>query len=128
MPQQGYYPDTAYYGTGRGSPEVKPTSENIPLQDRPGKDIEMDDHIYDAPRRRKNKKRKIGLGELGMIGADRQRIPWVVYVFTVIQVGVFIAEIVRNGMFPNHIHEYSCANTLSHSHVNWISHHDQASI
>lgn len=99
MSQQGYYPDTAYHGTGHASPEPRPITENIPLQNNAGKDLEMDDHIYDAPsRRRKSKKRKIGLGELGMFGADRQRIPWVVYFFTLVQVAVFIAEIVRNAM------------------------------
>jgi membrane associated rhomboid family serine protease len=102
MSNTGYYPDTAYHGTGGqgGSPEPRPITENIPLRNNNGKDqdLEMDDHIYDAPRRRSKKKRKIGLGELGMFGADRKRIPWVVYFFTTVQVAVFIAEIARNAI------------------------------
>ncbi|KAI9149200.1 rhomboid protein [Paramyrothecium foliicola] len=102
LSQPAYYPDTTYYGQGRGSPEARPPgTESIPLQDRAGKDADMEDHIYDAPvrpSRSKKKKRKFGLGELGMIGADRKRIPWVVYLFTTIQVAVFIAEIVRNAL------------------------------
>lgn len=63
----------------------------------------MNDHIYDAPagasgsKRRRKKDRKVGLGELGMFGADKKRIPWVVYIFSVAQVAFFIATIVRNG-------------------------------
>lgn len=60
----------------------------------------MNDHIYDAPGGRsgskKKKKKGVGLGELGMFGADKKRIPWVVYIFTLVQIGVFIGEIVRN--------------------------------
>lgn len=100
--QQNYYQDTGYYGHGTPSPLPTPTGD-IPLQDRPGKGGEMNDHIYDAsgaqapPRRSKNQK-KIQLGELGMFGAGKKRIPFVTYAFTIIQIAVFIAEIVKNGM------------------------------
>ncbi|KEY69771.1 hypothetical protein S7711_03750 [Stachybotrys chartarum IBT 7711] len=96
MSPQNAYPDTSYHGSRRDSrPNV---AEDIPLQDRP-KDPEQTDHIYDAPsRRRKSKKGKVRLGELGMMGSDKKRIPWVVYIFTVAQVGVFIGEVVRNGI------------------------------
>jgi hypothetical protein len=58
----------------------------------------MNDHIYDAPgRNRKGKKGKVRLGELGMLGANNKRIPWVVYIFSVVQIAVFIACIARNG-------------------------------
>lgn len=69
----------------------------IPLQDRSGKDAvsEMDDHVYDAAP--KKKKQGVKFGELGMFGAYGNRIPWVVYIFTVIQIGVFIGELVDNG-------------------------------
>lgn len=95
--QHGVYPDTAYYGN---APDSRPNiAEDIPLQDRQNKDAEMNDHIYDAPvgRRKKNKKDKVGLGQLGMLGADKKRIPWVVYILTVAQIGVFIGEIIKNG-------------------------------
>lgn len=59
----------------------------------------MNDHVYDAPGRpkKKGKKGKVRLGELGMIGSDKKRIPWVVYIFSAIQIAVFIAEVARMG-------------------------------
>lgn len=98
--QQNLYQDTGYYG-GAGR---TPGQEEIPLQDRPNKDVEMNDHVYDAPvgsggrSGKKSKKGKVRLGELGMMGSDKKRIPWIVYLFSLIQIGVFIAQIVRNGM------------------------------
>ncbi|KAL2212152.1 rhomboid-domain-containing protein [Sarocladium strictum] len=91
--QNPYY-DTSYQNQGG----ARPYNEDIPLQDRP-KDPETNDHIYDAagqPKRQKSN--KVRFGELGMFGADKKRIPWVVYALTVIQVAVFIGEIVRNGI------------------------------
>ncbi|KAG9255347.1 uncharacterized protein F5Z01DRAFT_722093 [Emericellopsis atlantica] len=103
MSQPGYYQqDTGYYGQGRGGPNHP---EDIPLQDHPGGksgDPEMlNDHVYDTPDgsgRRKKRKQKIALGQLGMIASDKKRIPWCVYVFTVAQIAVFIGEIVQNGI------------------------------
>jgi hypothetical protein len=98
--QQSLYPDSAYYNQGRASPESRPYgAEDIPLQDR-NKLGDMNDHVYDDPnglQSKRRKPRKVRLGELGMIGTDRKRIPWVVYIFSLIQVAVLIAEIVRNG-------------------------------
>lgn len=103
MSQNGYYnQDTGYYSHYNQQPPQQPGHgpEDIPLQDRPNKDAEMNDHIYDAPGghsgSKKKKKKGVGLGELGMFGADKKRIPWVVYIFTLVQIGVFIGEIVRN--------------------------------
>ena len=65
------------------------------------KDPEMQDHVYEAPQpqRKKSRKRKVRFGELGMLGSNNaKRIPWVVYLLTVIQVAVFIGEIVKNAM------------------------------
>ncbi|KAH6892102.1 hypothetical protein B0T10DRAFT_285231 [Thelonectria olida] len=107
--QQGYYyQDTSYNGGAAGgvasaSPHRQPSypQEDIPLQDR-NKDAEMNDHIYDAPgghgSRNRDKRGKVRLGELGMFGSDKKRIPWVVYIFTLAQVGVFIGEIARNAI------------------------------
>lgn len=118
MSQQGFYQqDTGYYGHGRPGA----SSQDIPLQDRPGDkhhdDPEMlNDHVYDAPggsRRRRHKKKKVQLGQLGMIGADKKRIPWVVYIFTVAQVGVFIGELIQNGRLLNELRAGSLfANTV----------------
>ncbi|RDA93491.1 hypothetical protein CP533_2668 [Ophiocordyceps camponoti-saundersi (nom. inval.)] len=102
----GLYQDTSYYGPG---PSPGPhMAESIPLQDHPAssKNDGVTDHVYDAlgpdgnarPPSRRRSKGKIRIGELGMFGANRKRIPWVVYFFTVIQVAVFVAEIVKNGI------------------------------
>lgn len=99
--QHGFYQDTSYHGGS--NPAHGQGQEAIPLQDRPGKDVdpEMNDHVYDAPgRNKKNKKGKVRLGELGMLGANNKRIPWVVYIFSVVQIAVFIACIARNGRCP----------------------------
>lgn len=116
MSQQGYYgnQDTAYYGQqqnyGQGAyGQSRPAGSNddIPLQDRAGKDgpdpETGNDHIYDDPNapvaggRRRKKRSKVALGQLGMFGSDKKRIPWVVYIFSVAQIAVFIGEIVNNG-------------------------------
>ncbi|KAK2000385.1 rhomboid family protein [Colletotrichum falcatum] len=101
--------DTGYYGHTSMSPDSsRPNlADDIPLQSRqpmqPHKDVETNDtdHVYDAPqgsRRSKSQrdKKKIGFGQLGMFGADRKGIPWVVYIFTLVQIAVFIGEIVKN--------------------------------
>ncbi|KAF6845370.1 rhomboid family membrane protein [Colletotrichum musicola] len=112
-PQQQYQnnpygQDTAYYGHSAASPDSsRPhVADEIPLQSRQDnqhKDVESNenDHVYDAPqgaRRSKSRrdKNKVGFGQLGMLGANRKGIPWVVYIFTIVQVAVFIAEIVKN--------------------------------
>lgn len=88
------YSETSYLGAGA----ARPYADSIPLQDR-SKDPEMNDHIHDAHENsKKSKSRKVRVGELGMLGANKKRIPWVVYVFTVVQIAVFIGELVRNGM------------------------------
>ncbi|KAK3946081.1 putative rhomboid family membrane protein [Diplogelasinospora grovesii] len=78
-------------------------TDDIPLQNQsqrdPTKDGDMEDHVYDAPQqnqRRKSRKGRVQFGELGMLGANSKKIPWVVYLFTVVQVAVFIGEIVKN--------------------------------
>ncbi|KAG6068637.1 hypothetical protein E4U33_005022 [Claviceps sp. LM78 group G4] len=93
-------PDTSYSG-GAG-----PREHDIPLRDRAAKNGEVTDHIYDASelgtagqtQPRKKKKKGIRVGELGMLGADKTRIPWVCYVFSVVQIGVFVGEIIKNGL------------------------------
>ncbi|KAJ6790153.1 hypothetical protein PWT90_05613 [Aphanocladium album] len=100
----GIYQDTGYYGQAGASPMAsRPNvAEDIPLQDRPIKDSEAGDHIYDASaaqgHRPRKSKGKIRVGELGMLGSDKKRIPFVVYFFSLVQVAVFIAEIAKNGV------------------------------
>ncbi len=110
--------DTGYQGyQGRHSP-VSPDDmynrpgDDIPLQDQaqrvPSKDAEMQDHVYDASAsqqpRKQRKGRGVRFGELGMMGSGRKKIPFVVYFFTLVQVGVFIGEIVKNGTFSRALH------------------------
>ncbi|PHH64961.1 hypothetical protein CDD81_3598 [Ophiocordyceps australis] len=96
--------DTAYYGSSLPrSTSRSHVAEDIPLQDQIGKNNTFNDHIYDAPdaaqtTRRSKNKGKVRLGELGMFGADRKRIPFITYLFTLVQVAVFIGEVVRNGI------------------------------
>ncbi len=111
--------NTAYYG-GRRSPSDDNVpgvvSDGIPLRDRTAANklggAESPDHVYDIPQgaagaaaaadgaggRGRGRKGRVRFGELGMMGANRKRIPYVVYLLTTIQIAVFIAEIVKNGL------------------------------
>lgn len=105
--------DTSYRPSQRVSSDEEMAynhpADDIPLRDQsgrvPGKDaaIEMQDHVYDAPQRPPQKKPRSGwvrFGELGMMGGKKNKIPFVVYFFTLVQVAVFIGEIVKNGESP----------------------------
>ncbi|KAK2593027.1 hypothetical protein QQS21_009281 [Conoideocrella luteorostrata] len=101
LPQRGGYPDTTYYGQGGSGTRL---NDDIPLQDRQGKTGDMNDHIYDAPETgtagesRKKKKKGVRVGELGMLGSGKKGIPWVCYVFSLVQIGVFIGSLIKNGI------------------------------
>tara|TARA_R110002060_G_scaffold46190_5_gene57455 strand:- start:128 stop:436 length:309 start_codon:yes stop_codon:yes gene_type:complete len=97
--------DTRYYGQG-GSGRLEASNsyqDNIPLKDHPGlpvKDNESTDHVYDAPvapahLEEGRKKNRIS----GMFKNRKSRIPWITYILTAVQVGVFIGEIAKNGMY-----------------------------
>jgi len=89
--------DTGYYSMGRtGSEDNMQPSDDIPLQNRPLKDGTYPDHVYEAAPQRKKSKRGVRFGELGMLGSGK-KIPFVCYTFTVVQIAVFIGEIVKNG-------------------------------
>lgn len=106
--------DSRYYGQGGGGRLEASNSyqDNIPLRDHPGlKPTDSTDHVYDAPapappaqlEEGRGKKRFSGFGKFN----TKSRIPWVTYVLTVIQVAVFIAEIVKNAQLtgsPIEIH------------------------
>jgi len=112
--------DSRYYGQGGGGRQDSSNSfrDDIPLRDHPGvprKDTSNvdTDHVYDAgdpraPTHLNNQqysndpyppvddgrsKRKSGMGFFKKKG----RIPFVTYIFTLVQVIVFIVEIVKNG-------------------------------
>ncbi|KAJ2904833.1 uncharacterized protein MKZ38_007025 [Zalerion maritima] len=89
--------DTGYHGAGTGAY----SNDDIPLQDRTNSKPDMgNDHVYDAEpgfnQQAAQKRSRVRFGELGMWGANKKRIPFVVYIFTAIQLGVFIAELVKN--------------------------------
>ncbi|KAF2964957.1 hypothetical protein GQX73_g8615 [Xylaria multiplex] len=99
--QQSFAQDTRYHGPG--SPSGSPIStDEIPLRQHnkpPGYLNDSTDHVYDAdpvPRRHGAATgRGIRFGQLGMLGSEKRRIPIVVYLFSIIQVAVFIAELVK---------------------------------
>ncbi|KAJ9148246.1 Rhomboid-like protein [Pleurostoma richardsiae] len=92
--------DTGYYGLDRTpSGDNLNSNDGIPLRDRTPKPLADDglDHVYEVPQReRKPRKGAVRFGELGMFGAYSKKIPWVVYIFSIVQIAVFIGEIVRN--------------------------------
>jgi hypothetical protein len=62
------------------------------------------DHVYDAAaapahlEEGRNKRNRISAAiGLNTLSKKKTRIPWVVYLLTAIQVGVFIGEIIKNG-------------------------------
>lgn len=73
------------------------------------------DHVYDAtnaamlPPRGSSNRRKKG-GWAARLRGKNGNISWVVYLLTVIQIGVFIGEIGRNGKFPDPGQQYLSAN------------------
>jgi len=97
-------PDTGYHGASSDDIAYQAyhhQADDIPLRANPQrlsvKDAEMPDHVYDAPQPRPERRRRIRFGELGMLGSNHKKIPLVVYFFTVVQIAVFVAEIVKNG-------------------------------
>lgn len=101
-----------YYASGEGGRdnEPNPFSDQIPLRQSPTKGsadaapfqdhLPEDPAIVDAPPRSSTRRRR-------KKGIFERRIPWVVYGFTFIQVVVFIAELVKNGILtgsPIEIH------------------------
>ncbi|PBP17959.1 rhomboid family protein [Diplocarpon rosae] len=70
----------------------------VPPKDTPGAET---DHVYDAPVQpamleegKKSKRTRIS----GMFMNQKKRVPWVTYILTAVQVGVFIGEIAKNGI------------------------------
>ncbi|KAL2021492.1 hypothetical protein VTK56DRAFT_7125 [Thermocarpiscus australiensis] len=96
--------DTSYHGSSPVPSEdmaYQHPTDDIPLQSQtqrlPSKDTEMQDHVYPAAAQAgKPRRGRVRFGELGMLGAGRNKIPFVVYFFTIVQVAVFIGEIVKN--------------------------------
>ena len=91
---------SAYYASGGGGRETEPNpySDDIPLRQHPSKGsseilrdpLPHDPAIIDRPSQNAARRRR----KRGFFGG---KVPWVVYTLTLIQVCVFIAELVKNG-------------------------------
>ena len=91
-----------YYASGAGGRETEPNpyADDIPLRQHPSKrnseilhdPLPHDPAIIDRPAQNAVRRRK-----QGFLGGGK--IPWIVYTLTLIQVSVFIAELVKNGEF-----------------------------
>ncbi|KAI1206537.1 rhomboid-domain-containing protein [Annulohypoxylon truncatum] len=102
--QQTFAYDTRYHGAAPG--DVSPVgTDDIPLRHQNNKSpagfaVDSNDHVYDttdqeAGHRGASKRNLLRFGELGMLGSEKRRIPVMVYLFSLIQVAVFIAELVK---------------------------------
>lgn len=84
---------TAYFG-GRPQDSQNQFSDNIPLRDH-SKNMQSNDNVYDIEN--SNPKRKgIGFGSSRFRFGNGNPTAWVVWFFTIIQVAVFIAELVKS--------------------------------
>jgi hypothetical protein len=114
--QHSFAHDTRYHGSGPG--DVSPMGDDIPLREhQEGANkmgasgftaMDSTDHVYDTPPenglgqqdRSAAAKGRLRFGELGFsggsgTGAQKRRIPIFVYLFSLIQIGVFIGELVK---------------------------------
>ncbi|KAI5860529.1 rhomboid-domain-containing protein [Durotheca rogersii] len=101
--QQSFAYDTRYHGSGPG--DVSPVgTDDIPMRNQGSKPLGYasgsNDHVYDAPieqghQRGTSRGGVIRFGEMGMFGSEKRRIPIMVYIFSVVQIAVFIAEMVK---------------------------------
>ncbi|KAK7751345.1 hypothetical protein SLS62_006751 [Diatrype stigma] len=116
--QNSFAQDTRYHGANDGN--VSPVAgDDIPLQSQnktpqahvvgaPLEPMDSNDHVYDTAERGGRRGGaaggaaagrgigKLHFGELGMLGSgEKRRIPFMVYLFTLIQIGVFIGELVK---------------------------------
>ncbi|KAF3012074.1 hypothetical protein E8E14_010959 [Neopestalotiopsis sp. 37M] len=109
--QHSFAQDTRYHSPAAG--EVSPVGDDIPLRQHPdahnnnktgspGYAMDSTDHVYDTaadgrlpPAERSAGKGRIRFGELGMLGSGKRRIPIFVYLFSIVQIAVFIGELVK---------------------------------
>lgn len=117
--QHSFAQDTRYHSSGPGN--VSPIGDDIPLREHQEGARKMGasgftamdstDHVYDTPEnglgpqeRAAAAKGRLRFGELGFSGGSgsgeqKRRIPIFVYLFSLIQIGVFIAELVKAGEY-----------------------------
>lgn len=111
--QHSFAQDTRYHSSGAGN--VSPIGDDIPLREHPDGSHKMGtmgvgaldstDHVYDTAEtgdgqnRSASAKGRLGFGELGISGSTKRRIPIFVYLFSLIQIAVFIVELVKAGEY-----------------------------
>lgn len=103
--QYSFDQDSTYYSQGGGGRHkqgsISSSRDDILLREHP-KHTGETDHVYEAPMPQISKNLRDPMEPaksrlaFGIFKRDR-RIPWVVYILTIIQFSVFIAEIVKNG-------------------------------
>lgn len=87
--------NTAYYGQGGGGRPQDSNSQfqdNIPLRDHNNKHQDID-HVYDIENTNPKTKKGVGFGSGRFRFGTGERTAWVVWFLTIVQVGVFIAEL-----------------------------------
>jgi hypothetical protein len=132
--------DSAYYGQGGGGIQGSTNSfaDNIPLRDHPGgPDVppkqNSTDHVYDAADPNAPVRRNTGTleegprdrGRLTGLLKKKKKIPFVTYVFTIVQIVIFIVEIVKNGKFSEGVNSELLLTDVSPT--DRIPYYDQAS-
>lgn len=98
--------ESQLYSAGGGIRAHDPGSfcDNIPLRPHPEPDLsEVDffqtaspqhDKVLPVPARQRRRRKRPELEKRGLF---QGRVPWVVYIFTLVQLTVFIVEMVKNG-------------------------------
>jgi membrane associated rhomboid family serine protease len=106
--QGTFVQDTRYHGVPHQG-NVSPLGpDDIPLQNQNNKPyaagtaigaMSSNDHVHDTAERGgtrgASRRGRLRFGELGMLGSGNQKIPIFVYLFTAVQVAVFIGELVK---------------------------------
>ena len=109
-----------YYSSGGGGREYEPNpfSDDVPLRQYPDKGdsgmamhdpLPDDPTVIDRPLQSSGRKRQ-------KKGFFARKQPWVVYIFTFIQVVVFIAELIKNGRHKIRTSVWVGFNMLRYSH------------
>lgn len=97
---QQSFASTTYAQGGGGRPQDSNSQfrDDIPLRSTNAKRVETPtDHVYDAPEAGFMPTKKADPRARGFGYFRKGKIPWVVYTLTIIQIAVFIAELVKCG-------------------------------
>jgi hypothetical protein len=93
--------DTAYIRPGGAKPQDSQDNfrDSIPLRNQGTKDGSPTDHVYDVGENAGIEGRRKPPRGFGMFGSDgKNRTAWAVWLFTTVQIAVFIGELIKAGM------------------------------